>query len=218
MNPLNQALNREFELKFRAPDVTSRQFVRWAANFAFMSGYKHVVSNDVYYRQGQNTLRFRENEKKVGSELTVKLRTSKKSTMNRIEIDLPLSKRVDDDTAKAFLEATGWKPELELEKSSYIVRLHNYSTPWDDAPPVAVLALYAVKPIKPVRAALEDWFLEVEIEKESIESTKSGFKTAERYLGWWESVLKTEFNLGKPLNKSLYEIYTGNKYRTIKVK
>jgi hypothetical protein len=207
--------NHELELKFEADRVSPQEFVAWAASTGKMTGYRQTSSPDVYYRQGKNVLRFRSRgSDETGATITVKLRTKKENTTNRVEIDVPVSKKVSDDNLHAFLEATGWEPELRIWKDSHIIDLVDFwFDPETQSPPVC-LAMYEVWEDDDDGEIEPDskWYIEVEVEKEFIN------KNTENVLRFWEDYLRERFPaIGKLLNRSLYEIYSGKKYRVVKL-
>lgn len=114
--------HREMEIKLAADDVDVEAF----NSFCFAktpSKYLHIFGPDTYYIQGENVLRRRRDSGPNGTgagELTVKRRTSKKSTRDRLEIDLRFSATMTRDDVERFLGATGWKPQFTVVKDCHI--------------------------------------------------------------------------------------------------
>ena len=144
-------------------------------------------------------------------ELTVKLRTSKGSIADRVEVDIPLGEYVFDSDINAFLQATGWKKELTLHKHSTIVHVHSisYGGLRGDCPPV-IIAFYTVSTGLLGKPGSRS-FIEVELNK----ATLSKLPGAEGQLDLWEKWFQRRFgNFPKEhLNSSLYELYTGKTYQ-----
>jgi hypothetical protein len=211
-NVLKEARNHELELKFKANGVEAGDYIEFMASTQCMTGYRRTESPDIYYRQGKNVLRFRGLPSGKGATVTVKLRTSKKSTSNRIEIDIPVGPDICDEDVHAFLEATGWRPEVRLFKISHIIDIEDfYFSSGGKSPPVCI-ALYTVcreflNPKGGVRHSKKTTFLEVEVEKAYVDGR------AEDVLEKWKAFINNKWDLGEPLNQSLYEYYTGRSYR-----
>ncbi len=188
----------EVEAKFDAPYLSLEQLF---ASFgdSCTENYKKVGGWDRYYKQGNNYLRHRCDGKRKTSVLTVKLRKSTDSIQDRHEVDMPISTEVSAGDVTAFLEMTGWKLHFEIQKMSYIFHL-------DGTNHQACIALYDVwsdDNMEPGDKVPVRRFLEVEIEKDS--ACTQG--EANIYLQHWIKHLQVEFNLGTPLNSSLFELY-----------
>jgi hypothetical protein len=220
-NSFAKASHHELELKF---DLTTddmdvkllrRRFLSTLSKDFTLDKVYTITSPDVYYRQGKNVLRFRADPKKVAGELTVKLRTSKQSIANRVEVDLHLSKKTTDDDVRAFLAATGWGVELAIDKTSTIVHIGSTRLfPGQKRSPPTILAFYVVNLVSEpgvVRA-----FLEVELDKDHL----TDLRGAEKHLRNWHRYFLNAFpNFPRePVGKSLYELYTGKTYQMAREK
>lgn len=189
----------EIELKFISEKSYIKPFLCWAMDMAFgPSRYVHVKCPDIYYRRGDDVLRHRHSE--GAGELTVKLRKSVTSTTDRVEIDWKFADSMKYEDIAALLLATGWEVDLRLDKDAHVF--------WFDEPNfTSTLSIYTVNN-KDVKNS-ERTFIEIEIEKSSnLDPQQALFELNE-----WGVVLMQEFLLEKPINQSLYEIYTGKKYK-----
>lgn len=211
-NVLKKASNRELELKFRADDIQPQDFVAWCGSTGCMTSYRTVKSPDVYYRQGKNVLRFRGQPGGYGATITVKKRTSRRSTTNRLEIDVPVDESVSDEDLKAFLEQTGWEPELSIIKESHIIIIDDFvfseELKGENRSPPVCLAFYTVWDNVDMTSPRS--FLEVEVEKAYVDDR------APIFLELWRRCLTRVFGLPDPLNRSLYELFTGKRYEMVK--
>jgi hypothetical protein len=220
--PSHHELEKKYEVTglFSASDFVKRCY----QELACAASHKYVSSDDVYYRRGKSVCRFRvDGDRGCGGELTVKLRTSKKSIANRVEVDIRVSKRTTDADVRAFLAATGWETDLVIHKCADIIHVNAQMPPGAptraqdasiEAMPV-ILAYYVVTtpPSKGKRRkAIDRVFLEVEVDKDVIQDLKAG----QKLLNLWEHGLRLMFPLSKPLNASLYELYTGRRYAIAK--
>jgi len=168
--------------------------------------YERETVPDVYYTQGDNVVRHRLLWDGAG-ELTVKRRRSRKETTNREEIDLTFTDKVRASDVTAFLGATGWKRVLSLFKDD----VHIF---WFDLPKGGQVnvAFYAVERLN-YRTQKRDrrmQFIEVEVEKGSRYNEKESRAIFEE----WRSAIDEAFPLGSPMTLSLFEIYTGRKYKS----
>jgi adenylate cyclase class IV len=198
-------LHRECEIKLAADDVPVDEFVRWC--FAKKpTRYMQGVGPDTYYGQGQNVVRHRKNGEGAG-ELTVKRRTSTRSTKDRLEIDLRFNDLTKVDDVERFLIATGWKPEFTVVKSFHIF--------WFEAEfPSLEVVLYDVRCTYPNgKSTPSRRFVEVEVSKKDSGHVR-GFYALED----WEKQLREQFNIGATQSESLYEIYSGKRYGLVNKK
>src|ERR1700677_326966 len=99
----------ESELKFLAPkEMTEHAFHAWVwSQRRAPIRDVTVTGTDTYYTQGTNVIRHRKSGN--GQELTTKCRSSSKSLIHRLEVDLFLSKDSTQEDVVAFLLASGWK-------------------------------------------------------------------------------------------------------------
>jgi adenylate cyclase class IV len=114
-----KAQHRELEVKLAADGMNIKAFKDWCFG-RDPSKYLHVTGPDVYYTQGKNVLRHRQPGQGGPGELTVKRRTSKKSTRDRLEIDLKFADIVNIEDVGRFLTATGWKQKFTVIKDCHI--------------------------------------------------------------------------------------------------
>jgi len=195
----------ELEYKWDATGVPVDHFAAWAMNLSPFK-YLRIKAPDFYWTQGENVIRHR-HDSGAGT-LTVKGRKSSDSITDRVEIDLQFGPNVKGRDVPAFLKATGWKMQLWLAKDAHIF--------WF-SPELGITITLALYDVNRVFGNLQTFpppsrrFLEVEIEKtSSIDEER-----AKNVLDSWRNALTNEFKLSQPLNLSLYEIYSGNKYRII---
>lgn len=207
VDPFTATNHHELELKWevtRYKDVsvaTLELALRQDCHFNELNVLR-VGCPDTYYRQGKQVVRFRAHPKQ--GELTVKLRTSKKSITNRVEVDIPLAASVTEADVEAFLAATGWKPEVKLYKQSTVFYLGN-----------VIIAHYTVTTDPREKTGLRS-FIEVELDKKQME----GFDGAEENLQSWATWMANAFPSfpRKPVSQSLYEMYSGKQYQLAKEK
>lgn len=199
-------LHSELELKFKADHVDVKDFLRWCIE-QNPSRYQAEAVPDIYYRQGNNVVRHRWLPGGAG-ELTVKRRRSNTSITNREEIDLDFAPNIGVGDVTSFLQATGWKREFTLYKND----VHMF---WFDLPGGGQInvSLYTVAKLneRTNKCMETKTFLEVEVEKGSKYTVKSSMAILES----WETNLQKAFSLGKRMNISLFEIYSGRKYPLI---
>ena len=197
MNP-----HEELEIKFKADGVDFKSFNTYLNNNFNKIKKRHVTCPDVYYIKDKDVVRHRYSED--AGELTIKQRKSSESTLDRLEIDLKFHKDVTKENVEAFLVALGFKVKFILNKDSYIYHIIRRESGIE-----SVLAYYTVgtndNDIKS--------FIEVEIEKSNNINKAEAFKE----LKWWNKELKFNVGVGTPLNESLYEIYSGEKYKNAKI-
>lgn len=159
--------------------------------------FKIVCGTDTYFSipNSKNAVRFRKDmDGKL--ELTYKERKTDKSIVDRVEINIPLSKEnLTENSVHVFLKFLGCKKEFTLHKKSYIYHLI-------DDKCVVVLALYDVRMNK---SRENKTFIEIEIDSKSKCSKKMALKTLKK----WGKIIQNNFPSvdGAPINKSLYEIY-----------
>lgn len=199
-----KAQHRELEIKLDATEIQVNDFKEWAFTL-LPSKYIHVVGPDVYYTQGRNVLRHRQNGEGAG-ELTVKRRTSEKSTKDRLEIDLRFDIGTTVDDVSRFLQATGWEQKFTVIKDCHIF--------WfEDQKPGVEAVLYDVRCLLPSgKETKSRRFVEFEIHK--ADSTHPKALTT---LKDWEADVREAFpQVGDVMSESLYEIYSGRRYGLIK--
>lgn len=196
-------LHKEIEIKIAADSVSVPEFNSWC--FAKLpSQYLHVSGYDIYYNQGKNVVRHRQNG--GAGELTVKRRLTNKSTKNREEIDLHFDPKTAQTDIARFLEATGWNEQFKVFKDCYIFWFTN-------SQPATEVVIYDVRCIRPDGTKThKSRFIEVEIHK-----ADSNHVDSQEVIEQWEQEIRSEFpNCGITLNKSLYELYSGATYQIVK--
>lgn len=201
-----KAEHRELEVKLDATGLHPDDFNRWCS-LRRPSQYLHTVGTDVYYRQGKNVLRHRKDPAGGPGELTVKLRTSTKTTRNRVEIDLKLAASVGADDVARFLEATGWTPVFSVVKDCHIF--------WfSELTPAVEAVYYCVRCFKPDGIELAPrTFVEFEIHK-----ADSNHPKARSVLSDWEKAASKSLQSMPLVHESLYEIFSGERYNVTKRK
>lgn len=196
----------EIEYKFKADHISWEEFEKFI-NKNRIGTFKIINKQlftgfDDYYKLGLSVVRHRFGG--ASNQLTVKLRKSKKSILNRIEQDLNFSKKTSVKDVGNFLIFSGYKLKFSLKKRAIVLWLEN------EAKVHFTMVLYEVfalnNPNKKRR------FLEIEVEK-SNDLTQD---VAELELGILKHLLSKKMNFKKPLNKSLYEIFSGKSYRISK--
>lgn len=198
--PSSNPQHREREIKLAADAVEVHRFNQWCFDQS-PSQYLHVTGPDTYYTQGKNVLRHRQPGQGGPGELTVKRRTSKKSTKDRVEIDLRFDPRTTIDDVTRFLAATGWEPCFTVIKDCHIF--------WfDETKPGVEAVLYDVRCVFPNgKESKSRRFAEFEIHK-----ADSSHPKAITTLKDWECVARDQFDFGETMTESLYEIYSGKRY------
>lgn len=193
--------HRELEVKLAADDVCISDFNRWCWARG-PAKYEHVIGPDTYYVQGQNVLRHRQNSR--AGELTVKRRTSAKSTKDRVEIDLRFDGTTTANDVKRFLAATGWEPAFNVVKDCHIF--------WFDGKPGFEAVIYDVRCVFPDGQETKPRrFVEFEIHKADSFDPRALFVLKDL-----EKEARLSMNMGPTETESLYEIYSGKRYRLVK--
>lgn len=195
----------EKEYKWDAEHISVASFRRWANSLKPHRYEKSVGVPDVFYsngKKGKNIIRHR--WLGPAGELTVKLRKSKTSIADRVEVDLKFHHTIKIVDVAAFLLAAGWVRTMTLFKNF----VHVF---WvrDNNVPIS-LALYEVELMdeKTRKRIGTRRFLECEIDKQGPISDTEAMELLETYRG----ILTKKFKLKAPLTDSLYEIYSGKRY------
>lgn len=191
--------HNEIERKINAGGVRVSDFRDWCEQRKPVQ-YVYVHSPDYYYRQGENVVRHRVNSEE-SHELTVKRRSSTKSTFDRLEIDLKFAATTKASDVEAFLKATGWTLEFKLEKKADIFWFKEGNTHLT----VVIYDVFCGE--HKMRR-----FIEVEAEKGSDVTVDHAKK---RVNAWIKDICADFAISNEPLNDSLYEIYSGKKYQTV---
>jgi adenylate cyclase class IV len=116
----------EIEYKFYIdPKVFSRaKFLKLMMSNSDTVEYLFAAGPDFYSSNDKEVIRFRSSKTERFQELTVKTRTSNKSTTVRNEIDLRLC-QVDNETVHSFLKLLNFKHEFTLMKQCDIFFMEN---------------------------------------------------------------------------------------------
>lgn len=178
-------------------------FTKWVKTNFEVENFRHVEGPDHYYEAGANVVRHRI-DPDGRHELTVKRRTSGSSTRDRLEVDLHFSDKTQPGDVTAFLGAAGFTKSFTLVKDSYIW--------WVKLTPnlQATFVIYDSWLVNE-NAPMYRRFIEAEAEKKSDVT----HDTAKRHIRALVKRLQERFDLGEPLNDSLYEIYSGRKYKVL---
>jgi len=193
----------ELELKWAADHVEPNAFRAWVTTLDPTS-YITDANPDIYLCHGDNVVRHRWGA--GAGQLTVKLRKSKVSITDRVEVDLNFAPDIKPADVTAFLLAAGFKRTLTLFKTfAHVFWLEDNGSP-------ITLALYEVEQLdeRTRKRINRRRFLEVESEKGS----KLSDIEARHLLEDYRTLLTQQFDLKKPLTESLYEIYSGKRYLT----
>lgn len=193
----------ELEIKLSADGLSPQKFIE----FVLKSGAKvdslQVLSGmDTFYRKGKEVVRHRCDGDGEKSVLTVKKRKSKESLVDRHEVDLPVAPGVPPEDVAAFLELAGWKEEYSIRKVYWIFHIKEINHR-------SCVAMYDVWKTGGFKnnsksSPKKYRFLEVEIERDSECSTRTG----ESLLSEWLSKINNDIlPEAKPLNVSLYELF-----------
>jgi hypothetical protein len=196
----------ELEYKFDAKKVNENEFLTWGI---LRKPVKYLNSScpDIYYiNKNKDVVRHR-----WGSEagtLTVKQRKSMTSIANRVEVDLEFAPGIVIPDITKFLIASGWKKTLTIWKDA----VHVFWFEESDAS--ITLSLYTVKKLheKTQKCGKPRTFLEVEVEKGSNLTDEAAGVLLEK----WKNELMTTFSLDKPMNLSLFELFSGKTYKKAK--
>jgi hypothetical protein len=186
----------EIELKFEVGgSVTKKEFIAFGMGH-HPKAFRGVSSPDVYWERDGIAIRHRYGSSGGPGELTVKRRKSADSSVDRFEIDLFFDPdRTTGADVEKFLKLSGWKKSFSLQKESLIF---NYSSG-------ACLAMYeVVSSSEPCSRT----FIEIEAAKDSIVPGASDRRALER----WQNSIELEWPWVKRVDRSLYEIYSGNPY------
>jgi adenylate cyclase class IV len=196
--------HREIEVKLDATEVAVEDFMEYIRFKYGLKRYepKLVKGSDYYFTNKQgHVLRYRTGSDWL-QELTVKRRSSKVSTIDRLEIDLKLNNFANLHDVSAWAEALGFELSLPLYKESVIYEF-KYA-PYNVG---VTIVMYDVKRIGSTLPPVQ--FLEVELAKD-----QSDHPNAREIVGRIAEDLVTNLPgvSGKRLNYSLYEFFSGNKY------
>jgi hypothetical protein len=193
----------EIEYKFDASHISWDEFDEFIKK-GFLGTF-HIIKKQVfngfddYWELNESVIRHRHWGQV--NQLTVKLRKNKKSILNRIEQDLNFSKKTSSKDISEFLRFAGYDKSVSIKKKSVVLWLEN------EAGLHFTMVLYEVKSLN--KEVPDKRFLEIEIEKHN----NINEINAETELAILNALISKKFLLSKPMNKSLYEIYSGKTYR-----
>lgn len=201
----------ELEYKLPAAKVGVNEFVTWCASQG-PETYVHLLSPDLYYEQGDSTIRHRwgcdVGEVKGAGELTVKRRKDKKSTTSRVEVDLSFAEKTTRDDVTTFLEFSGWRHAFTVVKDCHIF---NFSAVGKPKVSIVIYDCWLVSGAQNKKASVPQRFIEIEAAKGSNETLKRDKEIIEE----WYQKISGLFDVEKPINKSLYEIFSGKSYKLV---
>ena len=191
----------EIEFKFAADHITFNEFSRFFVNNDSSKEFKDYQGLDDYYDSPDGSvIRHRWNKQNTVNEVTVKMRRTHSSIVNRIEQNIDLIPDCKQKDFEKFLELISFKKVFSLYKKAVIV--------WIDYKEVEfTVSLYNVKDIKKQKSSRT--FFEIEVES----SNNLSDVKAENILYEFTETLKDQFKLKQPLNLSLYEIYSNKMYK-----
>lgn len=201
---------KEIEIKWDARNLDRSEFNKkmrlFLVNSHFENKFKHAYGFDYYYES--ETGRVARHRSGIDiNELTVKARTSNKSTTIRHEANIKLSKDMPVTEIECALGLMGFKHSFSIYKDCDIYFI-------EDGKAEISIVWYTITMPQSKYKVPERTFFEIEVhnigEKESLKLLKKWEKmVAESLLG---------LNKSSIIPESLYEIYTGKKYRLEKVK
>jgi adenylate cyclase class IV len=191
----------ELELKWNADAINGRKFAAWMMENFVVKSAELFDGTDYYFRRGTSVVRYRVDHGSTTQELTTKQRKSADSIRDRVEVNIPLDKKVAQADVWALMDTLGFESEVALRKNSHV--FHVPSRPLN-----VVVALYDVKIVGRDTAIPKHTFLEVEVESNAAVDQSVAEATLDRFA----EALTEEFGLATPLNESLYEMYTNKLY------
>jgi len=191
----------EIEVKYEADSINEYHLRNFLFGNYRVLEFKHVNdSPDDYYTQGTNVVRHRHEDGHQG-ELTVKLRKAKRSVRDRKEVDLRFAPETTVADVVSFLKYTGWTKLFTIRKSADIYWV-------EDKKAVLTVSLYDAYNVESPKITKR--FLEIEVEK----GTTPTIEEAKVILDTWEKKIESHFDMGTPCTYSLYEYFSGKKYKT----
>ncbi len=196
----HSARHSELEIKIDASHIDRLKLFKWC-NQKNPIEVVYASGPDDMYVNATNVIRHRFSADGKFNQLTVKKRKSKHSTLNRLEIDLDFEPETTVSDVSSFLLALGWKKSFTIIKNAWIFVFDN----------VTVVYYNAYRKDKPNKIFT---FIEVEIEK----SFDLNLRKSKQLLNKWKKEIAKEFKTKEPLNKSLWEIFSGKKTNYIKGK
>ncbi len=189
----------EIELKFAADHVSHEAFAKWGRGLKVIEESSNA-GDDFFFRRGNDVLRHR-----VGGihELTTKIKTSKTSTLDRVEVDAHQASPPED--VQALLRLVGFKDELAVGKTTpHSFDVRDPVSGKNVKVNISMYDAYKVGDEQKVKR-----FIEAEVEK----NPEISKEEAEEIVNRWKTELQKQFGVGEPMSKSLYEVFGGKGYR-----
>jgi hypothetical protein len=124
----NSFSNVEIEKKYDASDVSVEDFVNFFSDQN--STYQDITSTDFYYIADNSNIefiRYREKSKDIGSISDLTIKNFNKSQLNRFELTLPLSNKVESHNVMHFLNILGLKFKFNIVKRCRIFKFEDYT-------------------------------------------------------------------------------------------
>jgi adenylate cyclase class IV len=193
---------KEIEIKWDASSVKRSLFNKAVADFCKQKKLKNklvqVAAFD-YYHSSKDGHVARHRSGAGTNELTVKSRISKNSTTIRREINLKLAKETSPIEVQEAMEEWGFTDNLPIFKDCDIYFIN-------DGKYVVDIVWYKVS--SPRVVGPDKIFIEVEVHN-------APEKSSMRILNNWKKFLYANFEITDKniINESLYEIYSGKRYR-----
>lgn len=194
---------KEIEIKWNADKVERQVFNKAIRRYVKGKKYrKVVVAGFDYYYSSREGYVLRHRHGAMTNELTVKARVSNKSTTVRREINVKLAKDVSPIQIQEMMGELGYDKALPIFKDcdiyfiqdgKYMIDIVWYRVTCGDKEPRV--------------------FLEVEVHEAPINVSLSMLRRWKRFLNDNFGVTDSDI-----VNESLYEIYSGRRYRMSKVK
>lgn len=213
---------REIEIKVAADSVTKESFVEYVKMAYPGAKMKEVTGIDVYFRNDQgHVIRFRDSVDY--KELTVKKRSSRHNTLNRLEIDLKIEKASNFNDVVAFINSLGFSRQMTVIKDTLIFdveELGNEQTPkkaeYDKwyTPHFGIvpgtIVLYNAYSINPQGIQSKNYrFIEIEVDKAHSFDEYATNAIDKALLELRDGLAD---GIDEPINQSLYEFFTGDSY------
>jgi adenylate cyclase class IV len=192
--------NIEIEFKFNADEISRKDFCN-----LIEKKFKPIKtlelqnpldddSGDHYYTKGDRFMRFRTDGKSYW-ELTTKVKQSETNNRVRVEVNIPLGKKMTLNKAEAFADVFGLKHDFTIKKDVAIY--------WIDH---IVLSHYICYDPKGKKL---NTFMEIEANEEHEFSTEQ--EALDLLVEWEKKLEPLGINANKRIKKSLFEFYTNEK-------
>lgn len=184
----------EIELKYDASKLTKDLFfAKLAWNGLEPTLDIEVKGPDEYWTKGDSVIRFR-SDGDTFRELTTKQRTSKRSTKVRKETDLKLAPETSSKDIESFLQTAGYKKKFVIIKEAVIQEYDLFGG-------LTSVVYYEV--YRKDKPKVKRTFIEIEgSKKQTVQLNKKLVKE------WSKVLIKFYPELNRPLNSSLFEIFS----------